>query len=402
MRIEPEQLNQLLRPIFDPTTRRRRSRRAGCWPRACPPAPAPPPAASCSTPRTPVAWAARGEKVLLVRDFTSPEDIRGMDAAQGILTALGGMTSPRRARRPPDGQGLHRRLRRARHRLCKARTLQRRRRRRSRKATGIASTASPARSSSAQLETRPREVAAGADREELKPEESRVVPLLRRDHGVGRQGSASCSVRTNADQPDQARTPSPSAPRASACAAPSTCSSSGERIMSDARDDPGRDTRGRARRRSPSSCRSSATTSPASSGSWTAARSPIRTLDPPLHEFLPHDAEEHGASCAQAARRAGRGGRANASTTCTSSTRCSATAAAGWASSTRRSPRCRRGRSSRPPATSRRKASTSHPEIMIPLVGIRRSSRTRRRSCARRPRTCSPSRASRSTTWSAR
>jgi pyruvate,orthophosphate dikinase len=38
-------------------------------------------------------WAARGEKVLLVRKFTSPEDIRGMNAAQGILTAQGGMTS---------------------------------------------------------------------------------------------------------------------------------------------------------------------------------------------------------------------------------------------------------------------------------------------------------------------
>ena len=38
-------------------------------------------------------WRNRGEKVLLVRKFTSPEDIRGMDAAQGILTAQGGMTS---------------------------------------------------------------------------------------------------------------------------------------------------------------------------------------------------------------------------------------------------------------------------------------------------------------------
>ena len=39
------------------------------------------------------ALANRGEKVLLVRKFTSPEDIRGMNAAQGILTAMGGMTS---------------------------------------------------------------------------------------------------------------------------------------------------------------------------------------------------------------------------------------------------------------------------------------------------------------------
>jgi pyruvate,orthophosphate dikinase len=40
-----------------------------------------------------VEWAERGEKVILVRWETSPDDIRGMDAAQGILTARGGMTS---------------------------------------------------------------------------------------------------------------------------------------------------------------------------------------------------------------------------------------------------------------------------------------------------------------------
>ena len=39
------------------------------------------------------AWAQRGEKVILVRLETSPEDIEGMKAAQGILTVRGGMTS---------------------------------------------------------------------------------------------------------------------------------------------------------------------------------------------------------------------------------------------------------------------------------------------------------------------
>ena len=39
------------------------------------------------------AWAARGEKVVLVRLETSPEDITGMKSAQGILTVRGGMTS---------------------------------------------------------------------------------------------------------------------------------------------------------------------------------------------------------------------------------------------------------------------------------------------------------------------
>ena len=38
-------------------------------------------------------WSSKGEKVILVRPETSPEDIGGMDAAQGILTARGGMTS---------------------------------------------------------------------------------------------------------------------------------------------------------------------------------------------------------------------------------------------------------------------------------------------------------------------
>ena len=39
------------------------------------------------------AWGARGEKVILVRLETSPEDIEGMAASQGILTVRGGMTS---------------------------------------------------------------------------------------------------------------------------------------------------------------------------------------------------------------------------------------------------------------------------------------------------------------------
>ena len=38
-------------------------------------------------------WASGGEKVIMVRVETSPEDLAGMAAAQGILTARGGMTS---------------------------------------------------------------------------------------------------------------------------------------------------------------------------------------------------------------------------------------------------------------------------------------------------------------------
>ena len=57
-----------------------------------------------------------------------------------------------------------------------------------------------------------------------RPDAERGLPALRDADGVGRQG-APLKVRANADQPDQAGTRSRSGPRASACAAPSTCSS---------------------------------------------------------------------------------------------------------------------------------------------------------------------------------
>ena len=55
------------------------------------------PGAACGkvvfTAEAAIEWAAKGEKVVLVRLETSPEDIEGMNAAQGILTVRGGMTS---------------------------------------------------------------------------------------------------------------------------------------------------------------------------------------------------------------------------------------------------------------------------------------------------------------------
>ena len=92
MRIEPDQLNQLLRPVF--TADREQAVKDGKV-LACG-LPAGPGAAAgrvVFSAADAVAWAERGEQVLLVRDDPSPEDIRGMDAAQGILTAQGGMTS---------------------------------------------------------------------------------------------------------------------------------------------------------------------------------------------------------------------------------------------------------------------------------------------------------------------
>jgi len=93
MRIEPEQLNQFLRPVFDPKEKAAAVKAGRLLAKGLNAGPG---AATgrvvFSAPRA-EQWKARGEKIILVRIETSPEDIRGMDASEGILTARGGMTS---------------------------------------------------------------------------------------------------------------------------------------------------------------------------------------------------------------------------------------------------------------------------------------------------------------------
>jgi len=87
--IDPRNLDTLLHPQFDKdalATARQIGKALGAAP-----------GAACGkivfTAEDAKSWAQRGEKVVLVRLETSPEDIEGMKAAQGILTARGGMTS---------------------------------------------------------------------------------------------------------------------------------------------------------------------------------------------------------------------------------------------------------------------------------------------------------------------
>jgi pyruvate,orthophosphate dikinase len=92
-RIEPDQLNQLLRPIFDPAEKVAAIKAGRLLTKGLNAGPG---AASGQIVFNSVdaeAWAGRGEKVILTRIETSPEDIKGMNAAEGILTARGGMTS---------------------------------------------------------------------------------------------------------------------------------------------------------------------------------------------------------------------------------------------------------------------------------------------------------------------
>ena len=89
-RVTPEHLDQLLHPMLDREAVKNTSAITKGLNAS--------PGAACgkivfSAKDAEDAWEAKGEKVLLVRKETSPEDIGGMVAAQGILTSTGGMTS---------------------------------------------------------------------------------------------------------------------------------------------------------------------------------------------------------------------------------------------------------------------------------------------------------------------
>ncbi len=89
LKIEPKQLDALLHPTFDPATLKKVKEISSGLPAS--------PGAACGkiafSAEEAVERAKNGEKVVLVRLETSPEDIEGMYAAEGVLTARGGMTS---------------------------------------------------------------------------------------------------------------------------------------------------------------------------------------------------------------------------------------------------------------------------------------------------------------------
>ena len=89
LRVEPNKLDELLHPVFD----KKALREAKILTKGL----AASPGAACGkivfNADDAAEWAARGEKVIMVRIETSPEDLAGMAAAEGILTARGGMTS---------------------------------------------------------------------------------------------------------------------------------------------------------------------------------------------------------------------------------------------------------------------------------------------------------------------
>lgn len=89
MRIEPDQINQLLHPNFDPAE----LSSAKAIAKGLPASPGAATGQLVFHAEDAAEWKKDGKKVILVREETSPEDLAGMVAAEGILTARGGMTS---------------------------------------------------------------------------------------------------------------------------------------------------------------------------------------------------------------------------------------------------------------------------------------------------------------------
>lgn len=89
MRVAPAQLDELLHPILDPKS----EKKATVVAQGLPAGPGGSVGRIVFTAEDAVAAAARKEKVILVREETNPEDVEGMRAADGVLTARGGMTS---------------------------------------------------------------------------------------------------------------------------------------------------------------------------------------------------------------------------------------------------------------------------------------------------------------------
>jgi pyruvate,orthophosphate dikinase len=93
VRVDPDQLNQLLRPIFDAAEKDVAIRSGRLLAKGLNAGPGAATGRVVFNSVDAEAWAKRGDNIILTRIETSPEDIRGMSAAEGILTARGGMTS---------------------------------------------------------------------------------------------------------------------------------------------------------------------------------------------------------------------------------------------------------------------------------------------------------------------
>jgi pyruvate,orthophosphate dikinase len=291
LRVEPDALNQLLRPVFDAAAKKKASPLAqglNAGPGA---------ATGRIVFNAPDAetWAMKGEHVILVRAETSPEDIRGMDAAEGILTARGGMTSHAAlvARQMGKvcvaGCGTLEIDYAKRHMQVKNRTL--------REGDWISLDGTTGEVFEGQIPTKPSEVLQVLLDKTLKPQDAPVYQRFAKLLGWADEVRR-LRVRTNADQPDQCEKAIAFGAEGIGLCRTEHMFFEGDRIDAVREMIMAETAEGRRK--------ALAKILPYQKDDFVGifrvmAGRPvtIRTLDPPLHEFLPHDAKAQKALAAK-------------------------------------------------------------------------------------------------------
>jgi pyruvate,orthophosphate dikinase len=289
LRVEdPEYLNQLLRPVFDPKQKDKALDEGNLLATGLPAGPGAASGRVVFNAPDAVEWKKKGETVILVRLETSPEDIRGMDAAEGILTARGGMTSHAALVARQMGKTC----------IVGCDALQINYKERQMEVDGktvkegdwISIEGTSGEVISGKLETQPSEVVQVLIDETLKPEESKDFHIFN-EFMKWADDVRKLGVRTNADQPDQAKGAIALGAEGIGLTRTEHMFFGGKRInavreMILADDKEGRE-------------KALAKLLPMQrddfKGIFEAMESrpvTIRALDPPLHEFLPHTDEE--------------------------------------------------------------------------------------------------------------
>ena len=306
LRVDPEALNHLLRPIFHADKKKAAVKDGRLLAKGLPAGPGAASGRLVFFAHDAEAWSARGEMVVLARHETSPEDIRGMAASEGFLTAFGGMTS--------HAALVARQMGKVAVVGCDALAFDYRAR------SMTVTTASGPRTFSegdwvsidgsageileGRLDTQPSEVVQVLVEKSRRPEDA---PMYRQFAALlgWADKARRLGVRANADQPDQAATAVAfGAEGIGLCRTEHMFFGEGKigpmREMIVAETEAER--RAALAQAPPAPARA---TSGGSSRRWAARPVTIRTLDPPLHEFLPHD-EKGVAELARATAQAGR------------------------------------------------------------------------------------------------
>ncbi len=202
LRVEPDQLNQLLRPVFDVAEKEEAIRNGRLLTRGLNAGPGAASGRVVFNASDAVARKEKGERIILVRIETSPEDIKGMHASEGILTARGGMTSHaalvgrQMGKVCVVGAGDIEIDYRARQFRVGSHTVK--------EGDWISLDGTTGEVIEGKLQTKPSEVLQVLIEKTLRPEESKIFHVYEKMMNWADQ-YRELRVRTNADQPDQAQ-----------------------------------------------------------------------------------------------------------------------------------------------------------------------------------------------------